>query len=180
MTLSWPPLSPFQDQVVMNSEFQVWALLFCVATGILGVLLNKVVQELARIRSRLARFVKIGDFFTKNGPKLIKYAGSLDEILAGGNKINEDSVKINHKMLEEFVKMRDLVEKMNLVMFPEAASEQPRTPQDVQRDYHWNIKKMIDEGIDPENAKRYASDAEWEQIFVNGVGPDLGVTGSQE
>ena len=158
-------------------ETAVYSLIAVVLALVFASLLYflfNLLQTLRQIKQKLARMVKVGDFFTKNGPKMIKFMSNMDEIMAGGNKINEDSVKINQKMVEEFAKMRELVETLKAVMFSSDEGHQ-RGIQEVQKDYDYSYDQLVRDGIDPDRAKQYAAEAEYEAIYREGVGPHIGI-----
>lgn len=140
------------------------------------VTLSTISKTLTDLVASIKNINRLSIHLLRNKEKVGTFVNDIEEILLGANKINQDAVTANAVLANEVMRFRDSAEKLHSVMFPAYEQEAERTPQRIKANYDMNYADLIEQGLDPEEAKWKAAALELEEIEKQGVTSNSGFT----
>lgn len=134
-------------------------------------------SKLSEISKSLKKSTPMFMYVYEHRGDVEKFARDFDEILRGGNKINQDAVDINTAMVREVVSVRKAVESLNSAIIQPEHEEfiPPSTLKTVQDQYDYDMKSLIEQGLNPEEAAYKAANWELDRMADRGIDANIGI-----
>lgn len=132
--------------------------------------------KLAELGKSIKKTVPAFAYVYEHRSDVEKFARDFDEILRGGNKINQDAVDINRAMVREVSNVRKAVETLSsAVIQPPVDEVLPFTAKTVQNQYDYDYKALLQQGYDHGEAAIRAANWELERIADHGLDENMGI-----
>ncbi len=113
-------------------------------------------------------------YLNKNKGSISRLVDSLEECVSGKNKINQDQVDANIALVREVSKLRECVAAFTAaVMPPQEPQNAPMTAELLEAKFEDTYKELIDQGVDPFDAKWKA--AEYEMSKLVEIDENIGI-----
>ncbi len=152
-------------------------LLFILVTLILGSAGYGVYRLMSLLKALLAplrKIARLAAIVLENKDKIEANALSMDDLLKGANKINQDAVDTNVALVNTVVRLTETVENLKNTLLPPAPTSMETTPEHVRASYDKNVADLVEQGFDYEQARVRA--AEWElEALGEGISSSMGV-----
>jgi hypothetical protein len=133
----------------------------------------RLVDTLNSLLLPLRKIARLSAIILKNKDKIESNALSMDDLLKGANKINQDAVDTNIALVNTVVKLTETVENLKNTLLPPTPTAAEMTPEYVRASYEKNVADLIEQGFDREQALVRA--AEWElENLSSGISSNLG------
>lgn len=148
-------------------------LLVTIAAVAAGYGVYKVISVIKEAVAPLDKIARLASLLIKNREKIEANALSMDELLKGANKINQDAVDANLALVNTVVRLTETVENLKNTLLPPAPTAMEATPEHVNASYEKNVRDLVEQGFDYEQARVRA--AEWElESLSTGISSNLG------
>lgn len=133
----------------------------------------RLITTLNSLLAPLRKIARLSAIILKNKDKIEANAVSMDDILKGANKINQDAVDTNVALVNAVVKLSETVENLKNTLLPPAPTPMEMTPEYVRASYDKNVADLMEQGFDYEDARVRA--AQWElDNLGSGISSNLG------
>jgi hypothetical protein len=128
---------------------------------------------------QIRRIAKVAHFLYSNRASLASISTELAETLKGANKINQDAVDANIALIKEVSKFRESVDRFVSTLAPPAQPESQPVNYDLyamQNNYESNYNDLLEQGLDPEEAKIRAAAYELDYMAANGINTNTAIS----